>query len=259
MSSMLAGCETNELLPLVRTHCRPDTLVLESGCGMGRWVKHLNERGVRAVGLEYVGETVTMVKEVWPELSIVQGDCAASPFGDASFDVVLSFGVVEHWIEGPEAPLHDVHRVLKRGGTAIVSVPCHNGVRRLKRALWWDELVGGPRKLAARVLRGRRRRLTRLDSRHRFAVYPTYGEFHEYRFTTRQFAGLVRQAGFDIVLHQPLGFLDGIYHELNPYGRVIEFEDSRFTPTRLALVLDSLMSRVPFLHTHMQVIVARKP
>jgi hypothetical protein len=52
----------------------------------------------------------------------------------------FSFGVVEHWVDGPQAPLRDIFRVLKPGAKAFIAVPSFNSVRRLKRALWCDEI-----------------------------------------------------------------------------------------------------------------------
>jgi SAM-dependent methyltransferase len=43
----------------------------------------------------------------------------------------LSLGVVEHDPEGPDAILREAARVLRPGGTLLISVPYWNGVRRL--------------------------------------------------------------------------------------------------------------------------------
>ena len=59
--------------------------------------------------------------------------------------------------------------------------------------------------------------------------------------------------------HAPLGLLDGPYHDMNPRGRVIALGDPGFRPTAVGSMLNAAMARVPFLHSHMQVIVARRP
>jgi SAM-dependent methyltransferase len=52
-------------------------------------------------------------------------------FPDDSFDVYLSFGVIEHFEEGPQKVLLEGKRVLKRGGKFLVSVPYFNFLKRL--------------------------------------------------------------------------------------------------------------------------------
>lgn len=49
-----------------------------------------------------------------------------SPIESASFDVVIACDVLEH-IPADRAALHEVHRVLRPGGTAILSVPQFDG------------------------------------------------------------------------------------------------------------------------------------
>ena len=128
-------------------------------------------------GLEISGETVRKVKANWPDLKIVQADCRTSPFPSDTFDGVVSLGVVEHFSAGPQAPLADIYRVLKPGGTAIVTVPCLNGIRRLKRMLWWREIRKFPRAFRERLCQGKRRPMTRLQKHFRYVVQPAFGDF----------------------------------------------------------------------------------
>ncbi len=259
LASLLASCERDEALPLIAKHVRAGARVLEAGCGAGRWVRYLADRGYRVVGLEYSGETLRMVHEAWPDLRMVQGDAARAPFAEGAFDAVLSFGLVEHWSEGPQAPLRETLRLLRPGGLAIVSVPCLSGVRQLKRRLWWDEITRAPRAAVASLVRRGPRPMTRLARGYRYAVHPTYGRFFEYRLTPRQFRDEVRTAGFEILEHVPLGSMDGVYHELNPLGLLVRFRNWKFHPTPVASWLDRRLSKRAFLHPHMQAVVAARP
>lgn len=257
LAGLLTACERNEIWVKIQAAVPRGARVLEHGCGVGQWVRFLQDRGWRAAGVEYVRETVAMARAAWPDLAIVQGDCAASPFPESSFDAVLSLGVVEHWAEGPEAPLRDILRVLKPGGIAIVTVPCLNTVRRLKRALWIDELRGAPAAAAASLRVRSLPRLTRFGSR--FPVHPAWGRFFEYRLSPVDFRDVVEHVGFEVVEHFPSARMDGVYHELNPLGLLVRFREWNFYPTALARWLDQSLSRWPFAHPHMQGIVARKP
>jgi hypothetical protein len=62
-----------------------------------------------------------------------------------------------------------------------------------------------------------------------------------------------------VLAHQPIGNIDGVYHELNPLGLLVRFRNWRFDVTPLGRALNEALSRRPFLHGHMQGVVARKP
>ena len=259
LDASLESCTRDEATPIIERHFPKGSLVLESGCGAGRWVRFLRDRGIRMVGLEYSRETVEMVKKHWPDLDIVEGDCERAPFPDGSFDGVLSFGVVEHWIDGPQRPLRDMIRVLKPGAKAYISVPLWSTIRRVKKALWWDEITQAPRELAKRILRGTPKPLSRIDRRYLFHVFPAWGEFFEYRMSTSEFRAEVEKAGFEIVEQLPVGSIDGVYHELNPLGLMVGWKDWKFRPHGPARAINRWLSRRPFTHPHMQAIIARRP
>jgi len=259
MLSLLASCERDEATPLMLENLSERCTVLESGCGAARYVKYLSDRGHKVIGLEWSQETVRMTRQVWPDLNIVSGDAASSPFPDATFDVVLSFGVVEHFIEGLGAPLRDIYRVLKPGGRAVITVPCLNGVRRLKRRTWWYEITTAPRALAAWVLRRRPMTLTRRKYRQH-AVHPSIGEFFEYRLTTTEFLRELKVVGFNVLRHVPIGHMDGVYHEINPFRMLVRaLPGLIFDSCWLARFLDHRLRKYPFLHCHMQGAVVQKP
>jgi SAM-dependent methyltransferase len=259
MAALLETCTRDEVLPLIEKHFTPGSRLLEAGCGAGRWVRFLTDRGYRIVGLEYSSDTVRMVRNAWPDLDVVEGDCSSSPFPAAAFDGVLSFGVVEHFIEGPRAPLQELFRVLVPGGKALITVPCQTLIRRIKHKTWWSEIVQSPRALAARTLKGKPKPLSRRDPRYLFPVAPAWGEFFEYRMPPGEFDAQVRAVGFEIEEHVPIGMMDGIYHDLNPLGLLVKWRNWKLEPSRVAELANKLLAKQPFLHCHMQAIVARKP
>jgi SAM-dependent methyltransferase len=258
IAALLATCERDPVTERIHRHVAPGMRVLESGCGLSRFVRWLTDRGRPTVGLEWSGETLRQVRAVWPDLPLVQGDSARAPFPDASFDALLSLGLVEHWSEGPAAPLRDHLRVLRPGGIAIITVPLLNLVRRVKRMLWFDEVAHLPRAAARRLLRGRSMSMARMRP-GRFAVYPAYGEFYEYRLTPAEFLAEVEQAGFEVLEHAAIGSMDGLYHELNPLETLVRFRDWRLEPSPLARWLEARLASRPFTHSHQQLVVARRP
>ena len=253
---LLRSCDDDGILDVLQKYAPQGSCVLESGCGLARYVRYLTDRGWRCTGLEYRKETVNAVRRVWPDLEIVQGDVAAAPFPDNSFDAVISLGVVEHFPEGPSGPLREMLRVLKPGGVAIITVPCLNAIRRFKRRTGLAEVLALPRALAAGIVKRQLRMPTRFRSAYKYAVYPAFGAFFEYRMTPAQFASEVHAAGFEILEHRPHAELDGVYHELNPFELLIAFRRWKFYPTRLGLWLHENLKRREFFCCHMQMIVA---
>ena len=57
----------------------------------------------------------------------VCGSATALPFRDGSFDAVAAFDVVEH-CDPESAVLRELHRVLRRGGVLVLSVPAYQWV-----------------------------------------------------------------------------------------------------------------------------------
>jgi ubiquinone/menaquinone biosynthesis C-methylase UbiE len=98
--------------------------VLDWGCGFGQVTALLREHGVDAVAFDFRPEVeapTTEPLERFPEIAAhVSPDPVALPFGDASFDAVLSCGVLEH-VEDPDGSLEEIRRVLRPSGTFYVT------------------------------------------------------------------------------------------------------------------------------------------
>src|SRR5262245_26032117 len=129
MDTLLAACDRDPLRTHIERRVPAGATVLEAGAGVGQWVRWLEGRGYRATGIEISPATVAMARAHWNGLDLRVGDAARMEFPDASFDAALSLGVVEHWPEGPGAPLRELGRVLRPGGIALLTVPCLSTVR----------------------------------------------------------------------------------------------------------------------------------
>lgn len=106
-------------------------IILESGCGVGRWVKYLSNKGFSVVGLDNCVESLLRSHKTWNKLLFVGGDVLKLPFRDESVASVVSLGLIEHFEEGPGKFLSEIKRILKPGGVAYLSSPYESPSRTL--------------------------------------------------------------------------------------------------------------------------------
>jgi len=102
-------------------------VILDCGAGFGLTAVMLAALGAKAAhGLElqspYV-HTFRLYREALPPdlpLFMLEGDAAALPYEDESFDAILSVEAISHYRD-PDTFLREAHRVLKPGGVLLIS------------------------------------------------------------------------------------------------------------------------------------------
>ncbi|MCS6870500.1 MAG: class I SAM-dependent methyltransferase [Anaerolineae bacterium] len=162
-----------ELLNLYLPYLDRTLPVLEAGCGPGHVVYHLRQHGYAALGLDYAPEALLPTRAQFPDLPLHLGDVHHLPYAANSFGAYLSFGVVEHFEEGPVGALREAFRVLKPKGILVLTTPTPNFVDAL-------------RKLADRLISARRSR-------------PPRAEYYETAYTGAQLAEFCRSVGFCVL------------------------------------------------------------
>jgi SAM-dependent methyltransferase len=92
--------------------------VLDVGCGQSPY-RHLLGPGARYFGIDFEGSNHF---EYAAENDVTYFDGRRIPLGDSSVDHVLCTEVLEHCPD-PALVVQEVHRVLRKGGTGVFTVP----------------------------------------------------------------------------------------------------------------------------------------
>jgi 2-polyprenyl-3-methyl-5-hydroxy-6-metoxy-1,4-benzoquinol methylase len=109
--------------------------VLDVGCGEGQLTAAIADAGYRVLGVDVAEEPLRRARSrhTGLELRRVEPD-GEWPLADASFDVAWSGETIEH-VADTAGWLSELRRVLRSGGSLILSTPAHGPLRRLGLAL----------------------------------------------------------------------------------------------------------------------------
>jgi 2-polyprenyl-3-methyl-5-hydroxy-6-metoxy-1,4-benzoquinol methylase len=102
-----------------------DMRTLDIACGSGYGTAMLCAAGAKSVtGIDISGDAVdyAMSRYQAPDLKYMLGDAQAIPLPDGSMDTVVSYETIEH-VPDWRVFLKEVRRVLRPGGTFLVSTP----------------------------------------------------------------------------------------------------------------------------------------
>ncbi len=133
-SKMPDYCETatralfDKILPNVN-----EKKILDIGCGHGQTLEYFRQRGALPYGVDMSPESVRVARQ--HGFFVEEGDCCALPYKDATFDVVFSIGVIEHFDATKKAIAEHI-RVLRPGGIAIIIVPNLLSITYLGAIAW---------------------------------------------------------------------------------------------------------------------------
>ncbi len=200
-----------------------DGLVLDAGCGLGKWLAHLSGLGVRVQGLDRSVEGLASLHRALPEAPLVAGTVERLPYRDGAFEAVLSSGVVEHFKEGPLAALLEARRVLRPGGFLFLAVPYNSWSRKLLFHPLLDAIYAAIRPFGRETA------------------------FAEYRYDERDLRAFLDQARFEVLSTHHDDFRPpkakglwvdynailgrrGTFWELNAAGRSIKFVLDAISP-----------------------------
>lgn len=167
-------CDYETTLPVFLRELPRDSVVLDAGCGLARWVIYLRQRGFRVIGADIAREALALAAKNGARGAVFAADTLRLPLRDGSLGGVISLGVIEHDERGPMEALRELYRVLRPGGVALVAVPYNNPWRRL-------------------VINHLRRLRDWQKRRAGLAL-----QFAEYQFSARELRQFLEQAGFRV-------------------------------------------------------------
>jgi len=118
-----------------KTALRPEELkgklVLDVGCGMGRFAEVATRWGARVIGADLsAAAEVAAMNLAAREFVALQADAFALPFAPESFDIIYSVGVLHHTPDC-EAAVKSLEKYLKPGG--ILAVWLYSGYNKWYR------------------------------------------------------------------------------------------------------------------------------
>lgn len=128
-----AAAETAIAVEAARTPAR--ARVLDVGCGAGEITSEIARAGFDVVGIDVAEEPLRRARARDPQLDVrLVATDGEWPLADASFDAVWAGETLEHVLD-TAAWLTQVRRVLRSGGTLVLSTPAHGRLRVLALAL----------------------------------------------------------------------------------------------------------------------------
>lgn len=103
--------------------------ILEVGGGFGNFQLYMDLNGYTIAGIEPDEDCIKIINKRFEMMgkksTVIEGVGENLPFPDASFDLIISFQVLEH-VQNVKAVLKECFRVCKPGGYIYIVVPNYN-------------------------------------------------------------------------------------------------------------------------------------
>ena len=102
---------------------KQNDVILDAGCGSGHFSYELSKMVKFSVGIDFeTNKELSFITTTSPNVSYLKGDLRALPFKLGKFDKVLLSSVLQ-LVENDKKLLKDLHQVIAKDGTLVLSVP----------------------------------------------------------------------------------------------------------------------------------------
>ncbi|MFO7796128.1 MAG: class I SAM-dependent methyltransferase [Promethearchaeia archaeon] len=192
--------------------------IIDAGCGFGKWVIFLKNRGYNIIGIDNNEIAISKLKTYDNTLNIQYGDILNLDFPDNSFDAYISMGVVEHFLEGPDKALKEAYRIIKPGGLLFLSTPTVNIIRKIF-GQFTINLINKLPNLFSFILEffnKNKKYRNKKDKNNK----DRFKHFIEYRFTISELQAYIRKNNFEILETVPHDFPGSRKHAI---GLAVDF------------------------------------
>jgi len=95
---------------------------LELGCGTGNLAAYLQSQGIAMTASDISKTAIEHARKIHPDVELRTHTAEELPYGNESFDIVMSFDVLEH-VPNTARHLREVHRVLRNNGYYLFQTP----------------------------------------------------------------------------------------------------------------------------------------
>jgi SAM-dependent methyltransferase len=138
--------ETKKIIEFMRLD--ESKVVLDIGCGVGRWAAELRGKIGRYVGVEKSDALLNIAKERFSGVTsysfenLSAGDCNVEKFGASfKFDIILIAGVL-HYLNDDECiqTLKNINELISQHGVVVIRVPVGLNLRLTLNSIWSEEL-----------------------------------------------------------------------------------------------------------------------
>ncbi|MFX1463602.1 MAG: class I SAM-dependent methyltransferase [Promethearchaeota archaeon] len=219
--------------------------ILDAGCGFGKWVIYLNQKGYDIIGIDNNELTIKKLKEFNNLLQVEIGNITKLMYPDNYFDVYISMGVIEHFEEGPTLALKEAYRVLKPNGLIIISTPTVNIVRKIFIQPILN-IINRTYNIFTKVKDFfEKPKLLKKTDRNKLKKKKRkkYYHFLEYRFTIKELHMFLNHSNFNVIETLPHDFFDSKDHAIG-LGLDFPFLRKRYSVNFELNKIGKLISRI---------------
>ncbi len=118
---------------------------IDIGCGTGSNLNILSSKGIHAIGLDHSIYALSLIKKRL-KIPLINADLTELPLQPNSIGLIVAMDILEH-LDNDADGIIELHRVLKKGGNLILTVPAFNFLRGIQ-----DTVTGHKRRYSLKEI-----------------------------------------------------------------------------------------------------------